>query len=132
MNKIDTTKLQCPVDYTLQILSGKWKFSVVWQLAGQKCIRFNELQRHLNGISTVVLKRTLEELQDYEIVHREQYNEVPPRVEYSLTPLGYGLLPVFKAMVDWATENNPEQFPIKRINEIRNVFKAKNSFRTSK
>jgi DNA-binding HxlR family transcriptional regulator len=132
MKETDTSKLLCPVEYTLHILNGKWKLSVVWQLVGQKCIRFNELQRHLDGISTVVLKRTLQELQEYEIVHREQYNEVPPKVEYSLTTLGYGLLPVFKAMVEWATKNNPDQFSSKRINEIRNMFKIDNNFQASK
>jgi len=132
MKNTDITKLKCPVEYTLHILNGKWKLNVVWQLAGQKCIRFNELQRHLDGISTVVLKRTLQGLQDYDIVHREQYNEVPPKVEYSLTPLGYGLLPVFKAMVEWATENNPQQFPSNRINEIRNIYNIKKNIKDTK
>jgi DNA-binding HxlR family transcriptional regulator len=110
MEEIDISKLMCPVKYTLQTLDGKWKLKVIWQLTGQKCIRFNELQRRLDGISTVVLKRTLQELEHSEIIHREQYNEVPPRVEYSLTPLGYDLLPVFNAMAEWAEKNNTNQF----------------------
>lgn len=110
MKEIDITKLICPVKYTLHTLEGKWKLRVLWQLNGQECIRFNELQRRLDGISTVVLKRTLQELEYDEIVHREQYNEVPPKVEYSLTPLGHDLLPVFNAMAEWAEKNNAKQF----------------------
>jgi DNA-binding HxlR family transcriptional regulator len=109
MEEIDITKLMCPVKYTLQTLDGKWKLKVIWQLTGQEYIRFNELQRRLDGISTVVLKRTLNELEFDEIINREQYNEVPPKVEYSLTPLGHDLLPVFNAMAEWAEKNNVEQ-----------------------
>jgi DNA-binding HxlR family transcriptional regulator len=110
MEETNMKNLICLVKYTLETLEGKWKLRILLQLTGEKCIRFNELQRRLDGISTVVLKRTLSELEYDEIIHREQYNEVPPRVEYSLTPLGHDLLPVFYAMAEWAEKNNIEQF----------------------
>lgn len=109
MKEVDVTSLICPVKYTLKTLDGKWKLKVLWQLTEHKCLRFNELQRQLSGISTVVLRRTLQELEEDEIIHREQYNEIPPKVEYSLTPLGCDLLPVFNAMAEWAEKNVPSK-----------------------
>lgn len=92
---------ECPVKYALNLLNGKWKLRIVWELNQQDTIRFNELQRRLQGISSVMLSKTLEELECSKLVNRRQYNEVPPRVEYSLTPLGRSIDQALKALGDW-------------------------------
>lgn len=68
----------CPVKYALDLLNGKWKLRILWELNQQESIRFNELQRRLDGISSVMLSKSLDELEQYKIVDRRQYNEIPP------------------------------------------------------
>lgn len=99
----------CPVKYALSILNGKWKLQVVWELIHQDTIRFNELQRRLKGISSFMLSKTLEELEQHKIISRKQYNEIPPRVEYSLTELGKAIEPSLETLANWG---------IKAFNEI--------------
>ncbi|MEI2803369.1 MAG: helix-turn-helix domain-containing protein [Trichococcus flocculiformis] len=77
----------CPVTQTQDIIAGKWKIIILWNLSTQTR-RFNELQRLLPNISKGILTRQLRELEEDQMVHREVYKEVPPKVEYSLTPLG--------------------------------------------
>lgn len=91
----------CPVKYALKILNGKWKLQILWELSQQAFIRFNELQRRLEGISSFMLSKSLEELEQNKLIIRKQYNEVPPRVEYSLTELGKALHPVLEMLGDW-------------------------------
>lgn len=68
-------------------------------------VRYNELKRKLNGITGTTLTNCLKDLIDYGIIHREQYHEVPPRVEYSLTPAGKELVPLIEDIVAWGTRN---------------------------
>lgn len=91
----------CPVKYALQILNGKWKLQILWELNQQAIIRFNELQRRLDGISSFMLSKSLEELERNKLIIRKQYNEVPPRVEYSLTELGKDIHPALEMLGDW-------------------------------
>lgn len=91
----------CPVNYALNLLNGKWKLPIVWLLSQNKTIRFNELQRRLHGISNLMLSKSLQELEQNKIVSRRQYNEIPPRVEYSLTDLGKSLEPVLQLLGEW-------------------------------
>ena len=93
---------QCSIRYALYILGGKWKFRIIWILSQNKAVRYNELKRHLKGISNIMLTQSLQELTEHMIVRREQYNEVPPRVEYSLTELGEELMPALQDMAAWA------------------------------
>lgn len=101
----------CPVKYALSILNGKWKFQIVWELYQQEVIRFNELQRRLVGISSFMLSKSLEELEQHKIVSRKQYNEIPPRVEYSLTDLGKALKPALEQLGNWGTRAYHETHP---------------------
>jgi DNA-binding HxlR family transcriptional regulator len=98
----------CPVKYALSILNGKWKLQIVWELHQQEKIRFNELQRRLEGISSFMLSKNLEELEQHKIVIRKQYNEVPPRVEYSLTELGKAIHPSLEILGDWGIKAHNE------------------------
>jgi DNA-binding HxlR family transcriptional regulator len=87
----------CPVARTARIMGNKWTPLIVRDLAGG-CRRFSELQRSLHGISPKTLSERLRRLEEAEIVGRRCYAEVPPRVEYALTPKGHDLLPVIEQM----------------------------------
>jgi DNA-binding HxlR family transcriptional regulator len=91
----------CPVHYALTVLNGKWKLQIIWALAQTEIIRFNELQRQLYGISSLMLSKNLQELEKDKIIKRFQYNEVPPRVEYSLTDLGCSIEPALSMLGEW-------------------------------
>ena len=91
---------QCPAELTLDVIGGRWKVLIVWQLfSGSR--RFSELSRALDGITQKMLTQQLRELEHDGIVHRQVYAQVPPKVEYSLTPLGESLRPVVDAMCEW-------------------------------
>lgn len=94
----------CPVDYTQNIISGKWKINILWNLS-QRIWRFNELQRKLAPISKGILTRQLRELEDDGMVNRTVYKEVPPKVEYSLTEKGSSFVPILRSMGEWGINN---------------------------
>jgi DNA-binding HxlR family transcriptional regulator len=91
---------QCPAEKTLDIIGGRWKVLILWQLY-QRERRFSELLRAMTGITQKMLTQQLRELERDGIVHRQVYPQVPPKVEYSLTPLGESLRPVVDAMCEW-------------------------------
>lgn len=93
--------MECPVEYAITLLSGKWKIRIVWAIVQAKTIRFNELQRQVKGISSLMLSKSLRELEQDKIVIRRQYNEVPPRVEYSLSELGGALKSALSELGEW-------------------------------
>lgn len=100
-----------PVELTLALLGDKWKILILCQLfKGTK--RFNEIFRSITNINQKMLSKQLRSLENDGFIIRRAYAEVPPRVEYSLTPLGHSLNPVIKAMFDWAMENK-ESFAFK-------------------
>ncbi len=94
----------CPVKYALKVLNGKWKLQILWELSQRPIIRFNELQRRLEGISSFMLSKNLEELARNKLIVRKQYNEIPTRVEYSLTELGKAIRPALEILGDWGTK----------------------------
>ena len=95
------TETNCPIAYALSFLEGKWKLKVLYAIYANGTIRFNELRRQLDGISNLMLSKTLQELEDGRIVTRVQYNEVPPRVEYSLSEIGKGIENVMESLGRW-------------------------------
>lgn len=103
----------CPVEQTLAIIGGRWKAMVIHELL-EGTRRFSELQRALIGVSHRTLTQQLRELEQFGIVRREVFGEVPPKVEYSLTPLGRSMQPVLMAMHEWA-ENHAGEIGGKRI-----------------
>src|SRR4051794_16884929 len=104
MKRLDTKSYDCaagcPVEATLDLIDGKWKAVILYHLLGDT-IRFNELGRRLSRITQRMLTRQLRELEAAGLIHREVYAEVPPRVEYSLTPLGRSLEPVIRSLWSW-------------------------------
>lgn len=91
----------CPVTPGLTLFQGKWTDQVLYVLCIRDTIRFGELKRELPGITNTMLTATLKELEANGIVHREQFNEIPPHVEYSFTEKGRDLYPIFYAMMNW-------------------------------
>lgn len=90
----------CPVLVVQNIIAGKWKLPILWQLS-QGTKRFNQLQKLLPEISQGILTQQLRELEQDELIHREIYKEIPPKVEYSLTELGESFMPVLSIICDW-------------------------------
>lgn len=91
----------CPMRRTLELISGKWRTHIIYELCKKPVCRFGELKKAIPKITNTMLTATLRDLEKYGIVHREQYNEIPPRVEYSLTEKGKALLPTFLELAKW-------------------------------
>ncbi|HIY08008.1 MAG TPA: helix-turn-helix transcriptional regulator [Firmicutes bacterium] len=90
----------CPVETTLSLIGDKWKVLILRDLlTGTK--RFGELKKSIGTVSQKVLTAQLRDMEENGLVHRQVYAEVPPRVEYSLTPLGQSLKPILDAMYSW-------------------------------
>lgn len=102
---------KCPVEVTLGLVGGKWKSLVIWHLCG-RTLRFSELSRAMPGVTAKMLTMQLRELETRGLVKRTIFAEVPPRVEYSLTPVGQSLRPILEAMYAWGKaymENRGEE-----------------------
>lgn len=94
---------KCSVETTLRLIGEKWRILIIRDLlSGTK--RFGELKKACSGISQKVLTHNLRKMEDDGLVKREVFSEVPPRVEYTLTDVGYSLAPVLDAMASWGTD----------------------------
>jgi DNA-binding HxlR family transcriptional regulator len=93
----------CPVETAIEIIGGRWKVLILQELFGGTR-RFSELHRALAGVSHRTLTQQLRELEGHGILRRKIHRQVPPKVEYSLTPLGESLKPVVGVLHDWAEE----------------------------
>lgn len=96
---------ECVVDAALDVIGGKWKGMIVYQLLDAGPLRFNALRREVGDITPRMLTRQLRELEDDGLVSRTVYAEVPPRVEYRLTPGGAALAPVIAALKVWGEDH---------------------------
>lgn len=92
----------CPIRKTLELLSGKWRTHIIYELCKNGTCRFAQLKKAMPRITNTMLTSALRDLEEKGIVSREQYNEVPVRVEYSLTEKGKELLPVFFELSKWS------------------------------
>ena len=86
----------CPYVTAQKIFSGKWSILIMYHLS-KKSYRFGELQKQLPGRTQATLTKQLKYLEEFKLIHREVYREIPPKVEYSLTEVGQQLLPVLEA-----------------------------------
>ncbi len=94
-------QVSCPVEVTLGVIAGRWKVMIIHQLLeGTK--RFNQLHRELTGITHRTLAKQLREMEQTGLVARRDYQEIPPRVDYRLTPFGLTLKDILMAMQVWA------------------------------
>lgn len=94
-----------PFGYTLSKISGKWKMIILYLLSEEQPIRFNELKRQIGHITYKMLSSQLKELEEDGLIYRKEYPQIPPKVEYSLTPLGESLIPLLDMMCDWGIEH---------------------------
>jgi len=97
----DVTDERCPILHALDIIGQKWKLPILWYLYESETTRYNELKRRMPGITNTMLTKSLRELEESGLVLRKQYDTVPPRVEYSLTPDGQALLPTLNELYRW-------------------------------
>ncbi len=93
---------KCPAEATLGVIGGRWKIVLLYHLF-HRTKRFSELQRAISKITQKMLTQQLREMERDGLVHREIYPTVPPKVEYSLTPLGMSLRPIIDAMCEWGS-----------------------------
>jgi DNA-binding HxlR family transcriptional regulator len=100
MNKYTKKTIHSPVENTLRVIGSKWTVLIIRELK-EGVRRFGELEKALTGISPRTLSLRLSHMEEYGIIERKVYPEVPPRVEYKLSPLGKTLAPVLKTMEDW-------------------------------
>lgn len=112
-NKITKGEFNCEKEFTLSIISGKWKAVILWHLGHEGIHRFNELKKLFPKISHKMLTNQLRELEEDGIIKRTIYPEVPPRVEYSITPLGMTLIPIIDMLYEWGK---------KRMDEIKRTM----------
>lgn len=92
----------CPVSATLDLIGGKYKALILWHLAESK-LRFSQLNKLIPNATAKMLTQQLREMETQNLIHRQVYPVVPPKVEYSLTELGKSLMPVLIAMRDWGS-----------------------------
>ena len=90
----------CPVAATLELIGGKYKALILWHLSDGK-LRFSELKKFISNATPKMLTQQLRELEEDQLIHREVYPVIPPKVEYSLTDTGRSIIPVLLAMRDW-------------------------------
>jgi len=93
-----------PIDYYVDILGGKWKIRILCVLSVHATVRYNDLKRELIYITDAVLATTLRELISCGLICRTKYNELPLRVEYSLTAKGKSVLPIMQSMCRWSQD----------------------------
>ncbi|MBP2664510.1 MAG: transcriptional regulator, HxlR family [Firmicutes bacterium] len=91
---------QCSMELTLDLIGGKWKSLILWHL-GESTLRFSELKKTLPKITQKMLTQQLRELEASGLVNRFIYTQIPPKVEYSLTPAGKSLLPILETLCQW-------------------------------
>ena len=96
-------KQNCPVEATLELIGGKYKALILWHLS-EHALRFSQLRKLIHGVTPKMLTQQLRELEANELIHREVFPVIPPKVEYSLTDLGRSLMPILTAMRDWGAE----------------------------
>ncbi|WP_425296705.1 winged helix-turn-helix transcriptional regulator [Nocardia abscessus] len=103
----DTDHDVCGMTVAIDVVGGKWKMHLMWVL-GTGPQRFGQIRRLLDGVSEKVLAENLRQLESSGVVHREVYPEVPPRVEYSLTPLGEELAVALRPLEEWGDRHRHE------------------------
>ncbi len=94
----------CPIGEVFSIIAGQWKPEILWYLKDGP-LRFNQLQRSINGVSQKMLTQQLRELQRDGLVKRTQYEQIPPRVEYESTDLALSLEPIFDILKEWIEDH---------------------------
>lgn len=102
--------IRCPLEYGLEIFGGKWKSRIICVLAAKEVLRYSELRREMGNITDAVLAAALKELIAAKIVDRKSYDEIPPRVEYSLSDKGQSVVPILQSICQRAGLYHKEDY----------------------
>jgi len=94
-----------PFGYTISVIGGKWKMVIIYLLAENQPVRFNDLKRQIGSITYKILSSHLKELEADGLVERKEYPQIPPKVEYSLTDKAQTLLPILEELCEWGVKN---------------------------
>jgi DNA-binding HxlR family transcriptional regulator len=105
MNQPQQRTYHCPVEVTIDLIGGRWKPLILWHLKEHKVLRHGELRRLIPTITQKMLTQQLRQLESDGLVERRMHPEVPPRVEYSLTPYGQGLPEMLDLICGWGAEH---------------------------
>ncbi len=100
--------VDCPLEYTTSLLGGKWKVRLLWAVYTGGSVRFSQLKQQLAGITDLSLTKCLKDFVASGILQREQFNEIPPHVEYSLTENGKNLVGALAKVREWSKAQHPE------------------------
>ncbi len=92
-------------NYTMSLIQGKYKMFILYTLMEFQTVRFNEMRKYIGSITYKTLSATLKQLEADGLVHRKEYPQIPPKVEYSLTERGKSLIPILDQMCDWGDQN---------------------------
>lgn len=98
---IEESRFNCPFELTIELIGGKWKGLILWHLMEKKVLRNGEMLRLMPKITQKMLTQQLREMEENGLVSRIIYEQVPPKVEYSLTPHGEALKPILDQMIEW-------------------------------
>lgn len=102
-------EIMCPIEYGIDIFGGKWKARILCVLSAQDVLRYNAIRKELGNITDAVLASMLREMLENELITRRQYNEIPPRVEYSLTEKGKSVLPILQQICQWSRAQTKDE-----------------------
>lgn len=91
--------------YTLSLINGRYKMVILYCLMEFGVVRYSEIKKYIKTVSHKTLSLMLKELEADGLVHREEYPQIPPKVEYSLTPQGESLIPILDSMCEWGKKN---------------------------
>ncbi|MCH5275261.1 MAG: helix-turn-helix transcriptional regulator [Lachnospiraceae bacterium] len=91
--------------YTLSLINGKYKMTILYTLMEFGVVRFNEMKKYIGDISYKTLSSTLKELESDQLINRKEYPQIPPKVEYSLTERGKSLIPILDGMCEWGDKH---------------------------
>lgn len=94
--------IRCPLEYGLDIFGGKWNSRIICVLAEMNTLRYSELRKEMANITDAVLAATLKKLTEDGMIQRKTYDEIPPRVEYSLSEKGASVVPILQSICKWA------------------------------
>ena len=100
-NKVSCSNYHCEIELTLELIGGKWKSLILWNLHQHEPIRYSEFKQYMPKITQKMLTQQLKELEKYRLISKEIFPSVPPMVEYSLTPMGEELMPIMDLMDKW-------------------------------
>ena len=95
-------EIRCPLEYGLTLFGGKWKSRIICVLAEKGTLRYSSIRKEMANITDAVLAATLKELIMDDIVKRQQFDEIPPRVEYCLTEKGLSVVPILQTICKWS------------------------------